>query len=478
MGSLDPEHGVVTWDGPHDPTNPQNWTYRQKWVATLVVSGFGLVSPVSSSMVSPSVDVIAREFGITSAITKEMILSIYVLAWGLGPLLLGPLSEMYGRVRILQLGNLVYLIFNIAGGFSQSTAQLIVFRFLSGFGGSGPLVLGDGVLADIWPAEQRGMAVAIYSLAPLFGPAIGPIAGGFITQYTTWRWSFYVMSIVSGLVGILGIFFLTETYEPYILKVKAQKLRKQTGNLAFYTDFEKAQPSTKELWKISIERPFILLGTQIIIQALGLYMAFLYGLMYLMLATFPALWQDVYGESVSIGSLNYISIGIGLLLGTQIGARLNDRVFLILKQRNDGTGLPEHRIPLMLPASVLVGVGMFWYGWSASPHVQWIVPDIGIAVASVGIIIAFQCVQLYIIDAYPRYAASAMSASAILRALAGFGFPLFATAMYDRLGYGWGNSLLGFVAIFLGVPAPVLLWRFGAALRKRSPYASGMAIAG
>ena len=109
---------------------------------------------------------------------------------------------------------------------------------------------------------------------------------------------------------------------------------------------------------------------------------------------------------------------------------------------------------------------------------QWIVPDIGIAVASVGIIIAFQCVQLYIIDAYPRYAASAMSASAILRALAGFGFPLFATAMYDRLGYGWGNSLLGFVAIFLGVPAPVLLWRFGAALRKRSPYASGMAIAG
>ena len=92
-------------------------------------------------MVSPSVDVIAREFGITSAITKEMILSIYVLAWGLGPLLLGPLSEMYGRVRILQLGNLVYLIFNIAGGFSQSTAQLIVFRFLSGFGGSGPLVV-------------------------------------------------------------------------------------------------------------------------------------------------------------------------------------------------------------------------------------------------------------------------------------------------------------------------------------------------
>ncbi|PYI00706.1 synaptic vesicle transporter [Aspergillus sclerotiicarbonarius CBS 121057] len=475
MTSPDPELGStannqepITWNGPDDPSNPQNWTYRQKWTATLIVSGFGLVSPISSSMVSPAVDAIAHEFGTTSTIASEMILSIFVLAWGLGPLLLGPLSEMYGRVWVLQLGNLMYLIFNIAGGFSQSTAQMIVFRFLSGFGGSGPLVLGDGALADIWPAEQRGSAVAIYSLAPLFGPAIGPIAGGFITQYTTWRWTFYSMSIVSGVVGILGI-FLKETYAPYLLKRKAQNLRKRTGNQSLYAQVEHTQPSITQLWKTSIARPFLLLGTQIIIQALGIYMAFLYGLMYLMLASFPSLWQDVYGESISIASLNYISIGVGLLLGTQLGARLNDRIYQTLNHRTN-TNLPEHRIPLLLPASLLVSTGMFWYGWSANPHVPWIVPNLGIALTSIGIIIAFQCIQLYIIDTYPLYTASVMSATAILRSLAGFAFPLFANDMYNHLGYGWGNSVLGFLAIFVGVLAPVLLWRGGAGLRRRSPY--------
>ncbi|PWY93762.1 MFS general substrate transporter [Aspergillus sclerotioniger CBS 115572] len=441
----------VTWNGPNDPSNPQNWTYRQKWAGTLIISGFGLVSPISSSMVSPAVDAIAHEFGTSSTITSEMILSIFVLAWGLGPLLLGPLSEMYGRVRVLQLGNLMYLIFNIAGGFSQSTAQIIVFRFLSGFGGSGPLVLGDGVLADIWPTEQRGSAVAIYSLAPLFGPAIGPIAGD--------------SSRISGMVGLLGIFFLKETYTPYLLKLKAQNLRKETGN-----------QSSTQLWKTSIARPFLLLGTQPIIQALGIYMAFLYGLMYLMLASFPSLWQDIYRESISIASLNYISIGVGLLLGTQIGARLNNRIYNHLNHHTSTPTpepLPEYRIPLLLPASILVGTGMFWYGWSANPHIPWIIPNLGIALISIGIIIAFQCIQLYIIDTYPLYAASAMSATAILRSLAGFAFPLFANDMYARLGYGWGNTVLGFVAILVGGPAMILLWRGGAGLRRRSPYASG-----
>lgn len=141
--------------------------------------------------------------------------------------------------------------------------------------------------------------------------------------------------------------------------------------------------------------------------------------------------------------------------------------------KNNNTGRPEFRIPLMIPGSVLVPTGLFIYGWTAQYHTHWIGPNIGAALFAAGVIIGFQCIQTYLVDTYTRYAASAVAAATVLRSLAGFGFPLFAPYMYSKLDYGWGNSLLGFVAVALGVPAPILFWVFGKRLRERSPYAAG-----
>jgi multidrug resistance protein len=138
-------------------------------------------------MVAPALTAIAREFNITNEVEQSLTLSIFVLAYAIGPLFLGPLSEMYGRVIVLQTSNLLYLFFNLGCGLAQTKGQLIAFRFLSGLGGSAPLALGGGVLSDLFTAEERGKAISIYSLAPLLGPAVGPIAGGFITEKTTWR---------------------------------------------------------------------------------------------------------------------------------------------------------------------------------------------------------------------------------------------------------------------------------------------------
>ncbi|KAL2042953.1 hypothetical protein N7G274_004011 [Stereocaulon virgatum] len=464
---------LVSWQGPNDPENPKNWSFKRKWAATIVVSSFTFISPVSSSMVAPALSAIAADFNITSEVESQLVLSIFVLAYAVGPLFLGPLSEMYGRVPVLQLANLVYLIFNLACGASKTKGQMIAFRFLSGLGGSAPLALGGGVLSDCWRAEERGRAVSIYSLAPLLGPAVGPIAGGFITEKTSWRWAFWATSIADGVIQILGLFFLRETYPPKLLHAKAEKLRKETGNTALHTEFEHPERSFAKTMKRSLVRPFILLGTQPIVQALAIYMAYLYGIMYLVLSTFPGLWVNQYGESVGIGGLNYISLGVGFFLGTQLCAPVNDRIYRHLKKRNSNIGHPEFRVPLMFPGSLFVPIGLFIYGWTAQYKTHWIGPNIGAAVFSAGVIIGFQCIQTYLVDSYVRYAASAIGAATVLRSLAGFGFPLFAPYMYQTLKYGWGNSLLGFLAIGLGVPAPWLLWFYGKKLRERSPFAAG-----
>ncbi|KAK4871168.1 hypothetical protein LT330_000405 [Penicillium expansum] len=466
---------LVNWDGPEDPENPKNWSNKKKWAAVITVSLFTFISPVSSSMVAPALPSLAADLKVTDEVVSQLMLSIFVLAYAVGPLFLGPLSEIYGRTIVLQLANLFFLVFNIGCAVSQTKVQMIVCRFFAGLGGSAPLAIGGGVLSDCFRAEERGKGIAIYSLAPLLGPALGPIAGGFIAENTTWRWVFYATSITDGLIQLMGLFFLRESYGPKILLDRAVRLRKETGDESYQTEAERQNKTLPEVLRSSLIRPFRLLFTQPIVQVLALFMAYIYGIMYLVLSTFPTLWTspNYYNESTGIGGLNYISLGLGFWLGSQICAPLNDRIYRRLKARNAGVGKPEFRVPLLFVGAFFIPAGLFIYGWTAQYHCHWIAPDIGAVLFGTGNIIAFQCIQTYMVDTYTRFAASALAAGAFLRSLAGFGFPLFAPYMYSALNYGWGNSLLAFVAIVIGVPAPVFLWKFGETLRKRSTFAAG-----
>ncbi|WQF85778.1 Putative major facilitator superfamily, MFS transporter superfamily [Colletotrichum destructivum] len=467
---------LVTWDGPNDPGNPKQWSMKRKWAAVFCISCFTLLSPVSSSMVAPALEAIGDEFNIASSFEQALVLSIFVLAYAIGPLAWGPLSELYGRVIVLQLTNLFYMFFNLGCGLARTKSQIIAFRFFAGLGGSAPLAIGGGVLGDLFEAEQRGKAISIYSLMPLLGPAIGPIAGGFITQNTTWRWIFYSTTILTAVIQFIGFFVLQETFAPVLLARRKKCLIKETGNNALHTDFDHPDRTFARTLGIALTRPFRLLGTQPLVQFLALYMMYLYGLMYLVLSTFPALWTGEYGQSVGIGGLNYISLGLGFFIGAQTCAPLQDRIYAALKRRyapDGGPGRPEFRVPMMLPGALLVPIGLVIYGWTAQHHAHWIAPNIGAVIFSAGVIIGFQCIQGFLVDTYTKYAASAVAATTVLRSLAGFGFPLFAPSMYQRLEYGWGNTLLAFLGIAIGWPGPFLLWKFGPGLRKKSQFAAG-----
>ncbi|CAC9894586.1 unnamed protein product, partial [Aureobasidium pullulans] len=470
----------VTFDGPDDDMNPHNWTSKRKWTAAAVVAMYSTIAPMSSSMLTPSLDSITTEFQLDNSIASQIVFSIYVLAWGMGPMILGPLSEMYGRVIVLQIGNAVFVLFSIACGLSQNVVQLILFRFVSGLAGSAALAIDDGLLADMWSPDELGSVVSLYSFGPLLGPAIGPIAGGFITQYSTWRWSFFALAIASGVIGIAGIFTLKETYGPRLLRLKAKHLRKQRQDDRFHVGTQGLPPSLPQAVFEGLVRPLKMACTQPIIAALSLLLAYIWGVLYLLLSTFSQLWTVQYHESISIGSINYISLAIGLYLGTHIGAvasdklmRLNIQIYKYYKDRNGGVGSPEFRAPLMIIFAPLVPIGCLWYGWSAQERAHWILPNLGVAVFGIGGIITYQGVQTYILEAYPRYGASAMASTTICRSIAGFVFPIFAPAMYQRLGYGWGNTLVAGIAILLGLPAPVLLYKYGSKLRGKSAYSAG-----
>jgi len=463
----------VTWDGPDDPENPKNWTKKRRWLATATVSMFTFISPVSSSMIAPALTQVQQDLNIGSQLEVELALSVFILGFAIGPLILGPMSELFGRRIVLQLSNAFYMIFNLAAGFSQNAGMIIAFRFLSGLGGSAPLGVGGGVLADIWLPMERGRAMALYSLAPLLGPAVGPIAGAFITQYSTWRWVFWSTTIAAALVQVMGFFFMQETYAAAILTKKKKTLIKITGNKDLYTEFDNPSRSFANHLGVALKRPFILLFTQPIVQVLAVYIAYVYGVLYLVLASFPLVWTRQYNEPTGIAGLNYISLGLGFFLGTQIAAKFADKIYKKLKAKNNDVGKSEFRVPLMFPGAVMVPIGLVIYGWSAAYKTHWIVPNIGTAIFAAGNQLVFQNCQTYLVDSYTRFAASAIAATAVFRSLGGFAFPLFAPYMYQALGYGWGNTTLAFVGVVVGFPAPFILWWFGEALRKKSTFAAG-----
>lgn len=350
---------------------------------SLIVSGFAFLAPVSSSIAAPALDKIGADLSITPGIDLQLVLSIYLLTAAFGPFILAPCSEIWGRVPVLRIGNVVFVIFTTMCGFATSGPQITAYRFLAGLGGSASLGMGSGVLTDCWRSEERGRGIAIYQLAPVLGPAIGPIVGAYLCQYGSWRWAFWGNAAFCLVLQAVAHFALHETYPPRLLGVKAVKLREATGDGSLKTQWEHENRTLPSLLRTSLSRPWILLGTQPIIQLFALYQAFNFGMLYLLISGFPQLWEGRYGMEKGLASLNYISIAAGSLLGVNICGPVTDTIHRRLKKKHglgeDQPGLPEFRLPLMIPASVVIPLGIFLFGWSAEAKLHPVVPNVSLS---------------------------------------------------------------------------------------------------
>ncbi|TVY84239.1 putative efflux pump mfs2 [Lachnellula suecica] len=458
---------------PSDPRNPLNWPTGRKWAVTDILSATGFNRIMVSTIMAPALPLIAKKLDMNSA-EAAMALSIYLLATAFGPLVIGPLSEIYGRKRVLHASNVWFLVWNIACGFATTKGLLIAARFLAGFGASAVYSLAGGVLGDVWRPEQRGRSLSIYLVIPLLGAAVGPIIGGFMAARTTWRWMFWSTSIFQAVMIFVAFTTFKETYAPFILQQEAKRVRRETGDQRYQTlqeRFHAVQSSSRSrsVFLQALTRPVRLLFTHPIIQVTASISAFNYGTMYIVLSTFSSLWTEQYHQSVEISGLHYIACALGEVAGSQLGGPLMDRLFLYMRARSGGEEhIPEHRVPLVYVGAPLVPIGLFIYGWTSQYLVHWIAVDIGIFITMFGMQIAGLPLQAYVIDTYGEHISSALAASQFLKSLTAFLFPLFAPAMYRALGYGWGNSLIAFASIFIGLPAPLIIWFWGSRLRAKA----------
>ncbi|KAF2234594.1 MFS general substrate transporter [Viridothelium virens] len=440
------EEYVVEFDGAGDPLHAQNWPLRKKLVIAAVLGFVTLTAAFGSSIFSAATREVSTKYGVSTEV-GTLGISLYVLGFATGPILWAPISELYGRRLPLIVSSFGFSIFSIAVAVAKDLQTILICRFFGGFMGASPLTVVAAVFADMFNNRTRGIAITVFSMAVFSGPLLAPFIGGFITiSYLGWRWTEYIVAIM-GFLGLgLTILFLEETYPPVILVQKASELRRRTRNWGIHARQEEIEVDLRELLEKNLSRPLRMLFTEPIVLALSIYMAFIYGLLYLFLTFYPIVFQGVHGMNP--------------------GPSYNRKL-----AKNGGMPIPEWRLPIVIAGGVAFSVGLFWFGWTGfTRDIHWIVPTLSGLLTGFGIMSIFlQCLN-YLVDAYLMFAASAIAANTFLRSLCGSGFPLFATYMIEGMGIQWAGTLLGCVAAAL-VPLPIIFYLRGAKIREKSAFA-------
>ncbi|KAH8653888.1 major facilitator superfamily domain-containing protein [Xylariales sp. PMI_506] len=455
--TIDPN--IVDWDNPDDPANPRNWSKGHKILNIALVSLSVLYSSLATTMFAPGAESLVSEFGITSDTIATLAVTIPSLGSGLGPLVLAPLSEISGRVPIYWGSSTLYLACTVGCARSTNAPMFLIFRCLSGSCMASFQTCGGGTIADLLSKEERGVAMAAFTAGPLLGPVLGPIIGGVVTESLGWRWTFYLILVFAGVITAIAMATMRETNATILLHKKAARLRKETGN----SDLRPAgwKPTPKfQLVERTLIKPLRMLFLSPIVMLIGLYMALVFGMTYLLFATFPSVFEGIYHWSIGISGLSYLGLGLGAAVGLILFAALSDKML------HQGGG-PERRLILMMWVAPAVPIGMFWYGWTAATGVQWIVPIIGTMFIGLGTVIITAAGQIYMMDMFgPQGAASALAAISLVRNGSGAFLALAAEPLYKKIGLGWGQSVLAFITLAF-TPVPFLFYKYGGWLRQR-----------
>ncbi|KAF2156340.1 MFS general substrate transporter [Myriangium duriaei CBS 260.36] len=451
-----------------DPQNPKNWSKARKWWCTVIVAFTCFVVAFNSAVITSDIEGVVRTFNVSEEVALLSI-TLFVVGFGVGPMMFAPLSESIGRKPIYTFTLLVAVVFIVPCAVAKNIETLLVCRFIDGIAFSAPMVLVGGTLADLWHNNERGVPMAFFSAAPFSGPAIGPLVGGYLSDAMGWRWLYWIQLILSGAVYLLITLTVPETYAPKILAQKAARLRKQENDNTYTTEMEIGKRPLSERMLIFLVRPFKLLFRELIVFLLSLYMSVLYGLLYMFFVAYPIIYQRGKGYTAGKTGLMFIPVAVGVMCSACCAPLVN-KDYLKRAAQQGGKAVPETRLIPMMFSCWAIPIGLFIFAWSSQPETSWAGPAMGGFCVGFGFIFLYNSANNYLVDSYQHLAASALAAKTFIRSFWGAAVVLFTTQMYDRLGYEWASTLLAFIALAC-CAIPFLFYRYGARIRQRSHYA-------
>ena len=206
------------------------------------------------------------------------------------------------------------------------------------------------------------------------------------------------MAIFTGIIWIVASLLIPETYAPYILRKRAQRLSKVTGKTYISAlDADKPPSSAAHQLGTALTRPWVLLLKEPIVLITSIYISIIYGTMYMCFAAFPIVFQNGRGWSQGIGGLAFAGTVVGVILAI-LSFVFEDKRYTRAAVRKGAPLEPEDRLPPAMVGSIFIPIGLFWFAWTIFPSIHWSVPIIGTVFFAWGLVLVFMALLNYLID--------------------------------------------------------------------------------
>ncbi|KAF2753529.1 MFS general substrate transporter [Pseudovirgaria hyperparasitica] len=408
-----------------EPTiNPLNWSLIKRWSLVVSIALSNCIASMAFTAFEPAMPVVMTEFHSQSSAVESLVVSIYMMGYIVGPLLVAPVSELYGRAIVLRVGLPLLLVSLASSSASTCIAMFVVFRAIGGFGQIALLLMANVFVADLISVEQRGLGMSVILMGPgmrfhmnavtFANVGTGPITSDYIAEHVEWRWMFWICLMAAGTFGALIIVLYRESCGTI---VKAKWLA------------EKHMPYEK----INIIRPSPAKKK----------------------AELRTVFQDAYGFTASQSGLAYLGIAVGLVFSEVTAGYFSGRFVRVMMSKNGRESKPEHRLPLLLVGGAVLPAGFLIYGWTVEYRTYFILPIIGSALIAMGVMYNYMPSQMYLVDCFAVHPVSATGAASVVRSIVSAVLPLAANPI-----------LLAFIAL-LNVPTAVILLRYGEMTRTR-----------
>ncbi|KAF9014571.1 MFS general substrate transporter [Hymenopellis radicata] len=411
---------LVDWYGEDDQDNPKNWSQAKRAFVAFSISLLTFTMYIGSAIYTPSIPGLMEDFNV-SLVHATLGLSLFVMAYGIGPMFLTPFQELpaFGRNTIYISTLFLFVIFQIPIITATNIQTVLAFRFLTGFFGSPALATGGASMCDIYPKDQHPYVIGVWALGAVAGPITGPVIGGFAAQANGWRWPQYELIWISTFGFIFLSLLLPETYEPTILLKRARRLRKLTGNQQLRSQSEKDAEgeSLRQILKEALVRPIVLALEPVLLFA-NVYLGFVYAIFYLWFEAFPIVFTGIYHFNLGVSGLPFLAFIVsgGITYTVYCLYQMYHIAPRIRRARAAGKEAPpEIRLEIGLMASIFIPTSVLIFGFTSKESIHWIVPIIGAGLYLPGIFLNFQSILMYITSAYPKYEASVLAGNDLAR---------------------------------------------------------------
>lgn len=453
--------------------DPRRWSTRVKTSVTWLSCLATFVTTYTPGAYVAGLPQYKAEWGISDTAVYGGI-TLFTVLFAIAPMFLASLSELTGRRPLFLTAGLVYVTSQIGSGVTTSFAGLLATRALAGISCSVFSTVVGGVISDIYAAEKRNTAMAIFAGTALSGTGFGPMASGIITQHLSWRWIYYLQTITCSLMLLALLIWFPETRGSVLLSRKARILNDwydkvgESPDIRWKVKTDEERASLLGILRTSLVRPIHLLVTESVIFWFSLWMSFAWAILYLTFELIPFIMFHTYSFSAQASGLAFLPVILASIMGSII-AVWNERLPLL--NRTSLYGRPEARLFLACAQSLLLPVGLFWFAATTRSEIHWIVPITSIGFITLGIFSVYLAVFNYFADVYSSYASSAIAAQSFARNILAACLPLAMEPMVNSMGFLGSSCTLGSIALVLSVVPWVLVF-WGPQIRRRSPLAS------